>query len=80
MWRKCIKAVVYTAYGPPDVLHLTEVATPTPTADELLVKVQAVSVNRSDWEYLIGKPFYTCILGPFKPYGHILDTVLNVKS
>ena len=69
-----MKAVVYTAYGPPDVLHLTEVATPTPADDELLVKVQAVSVNRSDWEYLIGKPFYARILWPFKPQGHILGS------
>src|SRR5215469_8116752 len=73
-WRKRMKAVVYTAYGPPNGLHLTEVATPTPADDEALVKVQAVSVNRSDWEYLTGKPFYARILWPLKPQSHILGS------
>ena len=62
-----MKAVVYTAYGPPDGLHLTEVATPTPADDEVLIKVQAVSVNRSDWEHLTGKPLYARFHGLRKP-------------
>jgi NADPH:quinone reductase-like Zn-dependent oxidoreductase len=69
-----MKAMVYTAYGPPDRLHLTEVATPTPADDEVLIKVQAVSVNRSDWEYLTGKPLYARILWPLKPQSHILGS------
>jgi NADPH:quinone reductase-like Zn-dependent oxidoreductase len=62
-----MKAVVYTAYGPPDGLHLAEVATPTPADDEVLIKVQAVSVNRSDWEHLTGKPLYARFHGLRKP-------------
>jgi NADPH:quinone reductase-like Zn-dependent oxidoreductase len=62
-----MKAVVYTAYGPPDGLHLTEVATPAPADDEVLIKVQAVSVNRSDWEHLTGKPLYARFHGLRKP-------------
>jgi len=62
-----MKAVAYTAYGPPDRLHLTEVATPTPADDEVLIKVQAVSVNRSDWEHLTGKPLYARFHGLRKP-------------
>jgi NADPH:quinone reductase-like Zn-dependent oxidoreductase len=62
-----MKAVVYSAYGPPDGLHLTEVATPTPADDEVLIKVQAVSVNRSDWEHLTGKPLYARFHGLLKP-------------
>jgi NADPH:quinone reductase-like Zn-dependent oxidoreductase len=62
-----MKAVVYSAYGPPDGLHLTEVATPTPADDEVLIKVQAVSVNRSDWEHLTGKPLYARFHGLRKP-------------
>jgi NADPH:quinone reductase-like Zn-dependent oxidoreductase len=69
-----MKAVVYSAYGPPDGLHLSEVATPTPADDEVLIKVQAVSVNRSDWEYLTGKPLYARILGPLKPGSQILGS------
>src|SRR5690348_5871332 len=67
MWRGLMKAMVNTHYGSPDVLQLTEVATPTPTDDEVLVKVQAVSVNRSDWEGLSGKPLYARIGGLLKP-------------
>lgn len=62
-----MKAVVYTRYGSPDGLRLAEVATPTPADDEILVKVQAVSVNRSDWEHLTGKPLYGRFHGLFRP-------------
>jgi NADPH:quinone reductase-like Zn-dependent oxidoreductase len=62
-----MKAVVYTAYGSPDGMRLAEVKTPTPADDELLVKVRAVSVNRSDWEHLTGKPLYARFHGLRKP-------------
>jgi NADPH:quinone reductase-like Zn-dependent oxidoreductase len=62
-----MKAIVYTKYGPPEVLQLKEVAKPTPKGDEVLIKVQAVSVNRSDWEGLRGKPLYARIGGLLKP-------------
>ena len=69
-----MKAVVYTRYGPPDVLRLTDVETPAPKDDEVLVKVQAVSLNASDWEALRGKPLYSRIGGPFRPRHHILGS------
>jgi NADPH:quinone reductase-like Zn-dependent oxidoreductase len=69
-----MKAVVYTKYGPPAVLQLKEVAKPTPTDDEVLIKVQAVSLNRSDWEGLIGKPLYARIGGLRKPRHRILGS------
>ena len=69
-----MKAVVYTAYGSPDVLHLKEVAKPTPADDEVLIKVQAVSINRSDWETLRGKPLYARIGGLLKPRHQILGS------
>ena len=69
-----MKAIVYTEYGPPNVLQLKEVAKPTPTDDEVLIKVQAVSVNRSDWEGLRGKPLYARIGGLLKPHHQILGS------
>ena len=45
-----MKAIVYHKYGSPDVLKLEEVQKPTPADDQLLIKVYAVSINRSDWE------------------------------
>ena len=69
-----MKAVVYTRYGPPEVLQLKEVAKPTPRDDEVLVKVEAVSANRSDWEGLRGKPLYARIGGLLRPRQQILGS------
>src|SRR5438477_11730044 len=69
-----MKAIVYTKYGPPDVLQIKEVEKPTPADDEVLIKLEAVSINRSDWETLIGKPLYARIGGLRKPRRHILGS------
>lgn len=69
-----MKAIVYTRYGPPDVLRFEELARPTPKDDEVLIKVRAASVNASDWELLRGKPLYARIAGPLRPRHHILGS------
>ena len=43
-----MRAVVYDKYGPPDVLRLEDVPKPVPKEDEVLVRVHATTVNRSD--------------------------------
>ena len=47
-----MKAIICTKYGPPDALQFREVAKPAPTADEVLVKIHAASVNMYDWHLL----------------------------
>ena len=62
-----MKAIVHTKYGSSDVLQLKEVERPLPEDNEVLIKVKAVSVNRSDGEGLTGTPLYArfgCILKP----------------
>ncbi len=56
-----MKAIVYTQYGPPDVLQLREVAKPVPKDNQVLVKVQAASANALDFRRFTS----TSILGRF---------------
>ena len=58
-----MKAIVYTRYGPPNVLRLQEVEKPTPEDGEVLVRVRAASVNSWDWDLVRGTPFYVRIFG-----------------
>ena len=52
-----MKAIVYTKYGPPEVLHLEEVKKPVFNEDQVLVKVYAASINAGDWHLLTADPF-----------------------
>ena len=68
-----MKAIVYTRFGPPDVLHLEEVEKPVPKDNEVLIRVHAASANVSDWRMLRGTPFLVrLIAGPLKPRVKIL--------
>ena len=63
-----MRAVVYERYGPPDVLRLEEVERPVPRDDEVLIKVYASTVNRTDTglrsaEYFISR-FFTGLIRP----------------
>jgi len=70
-----MKAIVCTKYGPPDVLQLKEVARPTPKDDEVLVKVQATSLNAADFEILRGM-WSARFGGPIRPQYKILGSDL----
>jgi NADPH:quinone reductase-like Zn-dependent oxidoreductase len=45
-----MKAIVYTKYGPPDVLQIRDIEKPEPGDDEVLIKVHAAEVTRADCE------------------------------
>ena len=63
-----MKAIIYTKYGPPDVVKLQEVTKPIPKDNEVLVKVYSSTVNRTDSgfrsaEYFISR-FWSGLLRP----------------
>ena len=55
--------MVYDRYGPPESLRVEDVPTPSPTADQVLLRVAATSINLSDWECLRGEPLYARLGG-----------------
>jgi NADPH:quinone reductase-like Zn-dependent oxidoreductase len=68
-----MKAFMWERYGPPETLRMAEVDRPVPEADEVLVKVLAVSVNPADWHSLRAKPFFSrAALGLLRPKHKIL--------
>jgi len=68
-----MKAMVYTKYGPPDVLELKEVEKPFPKDNEVLIKVHAASVNPAELHLLRADPFFARFYsGLLKPKNTIL--------
>jgi NADPH:quinone reductase-like Zn-dependent oxidoreductase len=57
-----MRAAVHTRYGPPEVVQVTEIDTPSPAADELLVRVHATTVNRTDCGYRTPTPAFARLL------------------
>ncbi len=54
-----MRAVVHDRYGPPDVLRLEDVERPVPKEDEVLVRIHATTVNRTDCGFRSADPFFS---------------------
>jgi NADPH:quinone reductase-like Zn-dependent oxidoreductase len=68
-----MKAAVNTRYGPPEVVRISEVKKPAAKNNELLVKVHATTVNRTDCGCRAGKPLFSRLLtGLVRPRGTIM--------
>jgi NADPH:quinone reductase-like Zn-dependent oxidoreductase len=66
-----MKAIVRSTYGPPEVLQVKELEKPAPKDHEVLIRVYATTVNRTDCANLWGKPFvvrfFTSLFKPTSP-------------
>ena len=68
-----MRAVVHDEYGPPDVLRVEEVERPVPADDEILVRVHATTVNRTDCHRRGADPFiWRLMLGVRRPKRRVL--------
>jgi NADPH:quinone reductase-like Zn-dependent oxidoreductase len=74
-----MKAVVCDRYGPPDVLRITDVPRPVPGPDEVLIKIRATTVNRSDCGFRAGipQPYARLFTGLRRPRHRILGSELS---
>jgi NADPH:quinone reductase-like Zn-dependent oxidoreductase len=68
-----MRAIVHDTYGPPEVLRLEEVERPVPNDDEVLVRVHATTVTRTDCHMRTARPFFwRFMLGLRRPRRRIL--------
>ena len=69
-----MKAIICPRYGSPDVLQLREVVKPVPQEDEVLIQIQAASLNSRDLRMLRANPFFMRLMpgGLFGPKNKIL--------
>jgi NADPH:quinone reductase-like Zn-dependent oxidoreductase len=69
-----MRAVISSRYGTPDILQITTVPRPIPKSNEVLIKVHATTVNRTDCGFLSGTPLFVRL---FIGLTHPRNTVLG---
>ena len=62
-----MQAIVFRAYGPPEVLALGQVDKPAVGDDEMLIRVRASSVNPYEWHFIRGEPYLARLQMGLKP-------------
>ncbi|MEG3614888.1 NAD(P)-dependent alcohol dehydrogenase [Isoptericola haloaureus] len=68
-----MRAAVHDRYGPPEVVRVEEVPDPAPGPGEILVRVRATTVNRTDTAYRAGRPWFArAMYGPRRPRARVL--------
>jgi NADPH:quinone reductase-like Zn-dependent oxidoreductase len=78
-----MKAIIYTHYGPPEVLHLAEVERPVPENNEVLIRVHASTVSAPDYRcrsFTVPRSFWIparLALGILRPRRSILGAELS---
>ncbi len=85
-----MKALVYTHYGPPDVLQLKDIEKPALENNDIVVKIHATTVNRTDCATIRAIPFFARVItGLFRPKkqtpgtefaGEVAELGVNVSS
>ena len=85
-----MQALICSKYGPASEMELMQVNRPEPADNEVLIKIHATSVNRTDCAYIAGRPFIVrFITGLFRPRkkipgtefaGEIVETGKNVTA
>lgn len=75
-----MKALFIRKYGSPDFLEIRDVEKPTPAGDQVLIKVNAVSINDWDWCLLYGTPFIPnrFMAGLFRPNIIIVSDIAGI--
>ena len=76
-----MRAVVYDRYGAPDVLKVEELARPVAEENEVLIRVEATTVNRTDCGFRQAKPFIVRFFsGLVRPKRRILGSELRTLA
>ncbi len=77
-----MKAAIYTKYGPPEVVQILEIDKPVPNDNEVLIKVMASTVNRTDCgfrsaQYFISRFFSGLFVPKFKTLGNEFSGIIE---
>jgi hypothetical protein len=78
---RTMRAAVRTTYGPPEVVHITDVPAPEVGPGDVRVAVHATTVNRTDCGIRAAKPFFIrALTGLVRPRATILSAMSSLGS